>query len=446
MNKIRMNISHPREWPLLRIQDICIIVSRGTAPVYTDYGKVLAIGQRCVREWGFMINEARFHDQRYMNRALRPEKGDVLLNSTGTGTIGRSCVFHAHGDFLIDGHITLLRPDLKKLDGRWLNCILQSPEGQVHLETQCYSGSTNQVELSRERLMATAISLPPLPEQHRIAEILDTIDEAIKKTEALIEKLKAMKQGLLHDLLTRGLDENGKLRDPKTHPEQFKNSPMGSIPREWDTQRVESLLKNIEPSIRSGPFGSALLKSELKSEGVPLIGIDNVDVERFVAKFHRFVSRGKYEELKRYAIRPNDVMITIMGTVGRCCLAPTYIDEGISSKHVWTLTINNALYDPYLVCLQFNYAPWVLNHFKRHEQGGIMSAIRSETLRTALLPKPPRGEQKRISMILKGIGARIESEEAYNEKLKLQKKGLMHDLLTGKVRVKADFSKEKTPS
>ena len=85
-----------------------------------------------------------------------------------------------------------------------------------------------------------------LPEQRRIAEILDTIDEAIQKTEVLISKLKAMKQGLLHDLLTRGLDKNGKLRDPKTHPEQFKDSPLGRIPKEWNTTKLATLVIRAE--------------------------------------------------------------------------------------------------------------------------------------------------------------------------------------------------------
>jgi type I restriction enzyme S subunit len=90
-------------------------------------------------------------------------------------------------------------------------------------------------------LCAITFWRPPTKEQHCIAEILDTIDEAIQKTEALISKLKAMKQGLLHDLLTRGLDKNGKLRDPKAHPEQFKNSPLGRIPKDWGVNPLEKL-------------------------------------------------------------------------------------------------------------------------------------------------------------------------------------------------------------
>ena len=72
-----------------------------------------------------------------------------------------------------------------------------------------------------------------LPEQTRIAAMLDTVDEAIAKTEAVIAKLKQVRAGLLHDLLTRGLDENGQLRDPVAHPEQFQDSPLGRIPKEW---------------------------------------------------------------------------------------------------------------------------------------------------------------------------------------------------------------------
>jgi type I restriction enzyme S subunit len=218
----------------------------------------------------------------------------------------------------------------------------------------------------------------------------------------------------------------------------FSDSAIGPIPKEWEVRKVESLLRDLQPSIRSGPFGSSLLKSEFKDSGIPLIGIDNVEPERFVSDFRRFVSREKFLELKRYSVRPNDVMITIMGTVGRCCVAPDDIGEALSTKHVWTLTFDEESYDPYLVCLQFNYSPWVLEHFRRDEQGGIMGAIRSETLRSTLLPRPPREEQTRIALFLRAHSARISEEEKYLHKLKLQKKGLMHDLLTGKVGVRVD--------
>lgn len=76
-------------------------------------------------------------------------------------------------------------------------------------------------------------------EQSRIAAVLDTVDEAIAKTEAVIAKLRQVRAGLLHDLLTRGLDAHGQLRDYFAHPEQFQDSPLGRIPSEWEPKTLE---------------------------------------------------------------------------------------------------------------------------------------------------------------------------------------------------------------
>jgi type I restriction enzyme S subunit len=81
-----------------------------------------------------------------------------------------------------------------------------------------------------------SIPLPPLPEQRKIAQILETVDNAIEKTEKIIEKYKRIKQGLMQDLLTKGIDEKGNIRSEKTH--KFKDSPLGRIPEEWEVVRL----------------------------------------------------------------------------------------------------------------------------------------------------------------------------------------------------------------
>ena len=95
------------------------------------------------------------------------------------------------------------------------------------------SHGTTMKHVTRGDLLPYPVTIPPPTEQSRIAAVLDTVDEAIAKTEAVIAKLKQVRAGLLHDLLTRGLDENGQLRDPIAHPEQFQDSPLGRIPRGW---------------------------------------------------------------------------------------------------------------------------------------------------------------------------------------------------------------------
>jgi len=107
----------------------------------------------------------------------------------------------------------------------------------------------------------------PKPEQTKIAEVLSTVDRAIEQTEALIAKQQHIKTGLMQDLLTKGIDEHGNLRDEATH--EFKDSPLGRIPVEWGVVDIQSSLANVDTPMRSGPVGSALLKEELVASGVP---------------------------------------------------------------------------------------------------------------------------------------------------------------------------------
>jgi type I restriction enzyme S subunit len=269
-------------------------------------------------------------------------------------------------------------------------------------------------------------------EQTKIAEVLATVDQAIEQTEVLIAKQQRIKTGLMQDLLTRGIDEHGQLRSEHTHA--FKDSPLGRSPSEWETDRIEYLLANVDPAMRSGPFGSALLKEELTDTGVPLLGIDNGHVERFVDRFIRFVDPEKAQALKRYLVRPGDIMITIMGTVGRCCVVPSDIGLALSSKHTWTISLDPERYRPYLACIQINHAPWVLSHFAKDEQGGIMSSIKSDTLRSTVLPVPPLDEALKIESRLLALDAELEVKKGLLNKLRHQKIALMQDLLTGRKR------------
>jgi type I restriction enzyme S subunit len=276
-------------------------------------------------------------------------------------------------------------------------------------------------------------------QQRKIATILTGIDTAIEKTEALIAKYHQIKAGLMHDLFTRGVLPNGQLRPPREHaPELYQETAIGWIPKEWDISALEDLLAPLPNNIRSGPFGSALLKHELVEDGIPFLGIDNIHAERFEPEFRRFVSERKFLELAKYKVRPRDVVITIMGTVGRCCVIPEDLELALSSKHLWTMTFDPEKVVPELICWQLNHSFWAQAWFRRAMQGGIMDAIQSSTLKTLKLPVPSIDEQELIYARYLKISTRILQDTKQLEKLVEQKAGLMHDLLSGKVPVKVD--------
>jgi type I restriction enzyme S subunit len=358
------------------------------------------------------------------------EEGDVLFGKLRPNL--RKCVSAPFAGYCSTDILVLrARPGN---DPRFAARVFQTEP--VGMEAERTSMGTKMPRTSWKGLSQFPIYLPEPRHQSKIAEILDTLDAAIRGTGAVVAKLAAMKQGLLHDLLTRGIDQNGDLRPPYTEaPHLYHQTPLGWLPKGWDVQCIEQLLAPVDPAMRSGPFGSALLKEELVSSGIPFLGIDNVHVERFDRDFKRFVTPAKFAQLRRYAVRPNDLMITIMGTVGRCCLVPGDIGNALSSKHTWAISLDAGKYSSYLAMLQVNYSDWALRRISKDQQGGTMSAIRSETLRSMSLPVPPMSEQRQIEAVLREASTRISQEKTSLAKLRLQKSGLMEDLLTGRVSV-----------
>ncbi|MET3352303.1 UNVERIFIED_ORG: type I restriction enzyme S subunit [Xanthobacter viscosus] len=297
------------------------------------------------------------------------------------------------------------------------------------------SGSTF-LEVGKKDTVAFPVLIPDEASQVAIAKVLALVDAQIEATEALIAKQERVRAGLMQDLFTRGVDEHGQLLPHRQEaPHLYHETELGWLPQGWKAPELESLLADIPTPMRSGPFGSALLKHELAAAGIPFLGIDNVHVEQFKPDFIRFVTPQKFAELYRYRVLPDDVVITIMGTVGRCCVIPHGYGEMLSSKHLWTMTFDQSKVLPELVCWQLNHAPWVLSRFRAKSQGGIMDAIQSSTLKELRLPLPPPPEQSKIVRIYREATSHLQAMRDEVSKLTLKKSGLMQVLLTGKVSV-----------
>ncbi|EIE1287671.1 restriction endonuclease subunit S [Vibrio vulnificus] len=370
--------------------------------------------------------------------ALGARNSNVKLVPCGTImmsfklSLGR--IAFAGRDIYTNEAIASFEVDTDKIDKTFL--FYQLPEVvKLAITDTAIKGAT----LNKAKLNELVIPHPELVVQRKIAEILSTIDNQIDATQALIDKYAVIKQGMMADLFSRGIDPETKaLRSTfEEAPELYHKTPLGMLPKEWDVIELENLLDDVATPMRSGPFGSALLKEELASEGIPLLGIDNIFVERFKASYKRFVTEQKFIELSRYAVRERDVVITIMGTVGRSCVIPKSIGLALSSKHLWTMTFDKEQILPELVCWQLNHSPWAESWFRRESQGGVMDAIQSQTLKKLKLVVPPPAEQNAIHERYENLNNHIEVNQTSLDKLKLQKAGLMQDLLTGKVPVPA---------
>ncbi|MBX3635366.1 MAG: restriction endonuclease subunit S [Rubrivivax sp.] len=428
---MKLEISNAAGWPTARLDELCALVSRGSAPVYVEESPVLAIGQRCVTASGFDGGKARPHSRAAMRGALTPVEGDVLLNSTGTGTIGRSCVFRESGRFIVDGHVTLLRPQVARLDGRWLSALLGSPAGQRHLERFCFSGSTNQVELNGRQLRSTEIPVPAIREQHTVGDLLDALDTTIHQTEAIIEKLKRVKQGLLHDLLTRGIDDNGELRPPQYEaPHLYKRAPLGWTPVAWDAGRVSAWLEG-RPKNGYSPQPAG------RWTGIQMLGLGCLTASGFEPR--QLKDAPATDQLVGKALlTPGDLLMSrantreLVGMVGR------YHDVGTPCCYpdlMMRLTPTSGTTAAFLELLL--RSPDVRRQVQASASGtsGSMVKISSSTVLNLHIAMPSLAEQRRILQCLEASDSSYDFETGVLHKLRELKLGLMDDLLTGRVRV-----------
>ena len=293
-------------------------------------------------------------------------------------------------------------------------------------------GSTNSHKrYGPKELLSFRINVPPTSEQAIIAQILDTLDTQIQKTEALIAKLEKIKEGLLHDLLTRGIDQNGQLRPtPEQAPELYKESILGLIPREWDVLE----LGTVTTSSVIGPFGSDLVASDYRSEGVPVVFVRDIAGARYDRVSRVCVSHKKALALSAHEVKTGDLLLTKMGLPP--CISAVYPENepaGVITADIVRLRLNASVIPKW--AQHFVNSEYVKAQVRGITAGVTRPKVTLKDVRSLKIAIPSTEEQARILDILQRCSKRMNSERAELSKLQSQKSGLMDDLLTGRVRV-----------
>lgn len=284
--------------------------------------------------------------------------------------------------------------------------------------------------LSKSILEAVPIDLPPINEQQQISKILDTLDTAICETESLIDKLKAIKQGLLHDLLTRGIEANGQLRPPQSEaPQLYKKSPLGWIPIEWEASTVET-----EFCVESGiTLGAHRVP---RSNPKQYLRVANVHRARLLLEDIATLEASDTEASQR-ELRPGDLLVVeghaSTEEIGRCAMADESVRGMLFQNHLFRLRTKRLLsvYGLLWMNSAFVRAYW---RCEAATSSGLNTINRTK-LNRLYVAVPPLCEQEKIVSGELGFASRLSAEEQTLEKLKREKIALREDLLTGRVRV-----------
>lgn len=291
----------------------------------------------------------------------------------------------------------------------------------VHKDITKYLNSGTRSKLNKSELEKIELDFPETKdEEDKIAKILSTADAVIEKTQAAIAKYKAIKQGMLQDLFTRGIDLNTNKLRPRYQdaPELYKESKLGMIPIEWEDKEL-------------GDVGEVrmcrrVFNYETSDQGdIPFYKIGT-----FGKQPDAYISKELYDSYRQQFSFPNkgDILISAAGTIGRTIIydgTPSYFQD---SNIVW---IEN---NGHLISNEYLYQVFQIVEYKT--EGGTIQRLYNSILKSALFPCPPKPEQQLITERLNAIDNKLQTEQTYLQKMQSLKKGLMEDLLSGRKQVK----------
>lgn len=285
-------------------------------------------------------------------------------------------------------------------------------------------GSTR-YNISKNELLKVEVPIPSKTEQIKIAAILSSVDEAIEKTEQIIEQTETVKKGLLKQLLTKGLNHK-----------KFKDSPIGSIPNEWSTTQ----LKNISFKITDGTHKTP----KYTESGIPFLRVTDLKNQKIDFKNTKYISEEEHKELtKRCYPEKGDILLSKNGTIG----LTKVIDWDQEFSIFVSLALIKLKQDIVLPKFieYFLQSEVVWQQLRRRSKQGTVTNLHLVEIKELICGVPSIDEQEKIINKVNSIERKIENEKDKLIKLKDLKKGLMQQLLTGKVRVPFD-EKEEVPS
>ncbi len=273
------------------------------------------------------------------------------------------------------------------------------------------------------------IILPQINEQKKIASILSSVDEHIEEIAFMIEDLKELKKGLMKKLLTGQYTiEDGKLVKTK----EFKKTSLGMLPMSWEVKRLDKISTLITKGTTPTTLGFDFVK-----KGINFIKIENIGSNgKFNNKSLKNINEECHDKLKRSKLEENDILVSIAGSLGKSIIINKDLLPANTNQALAIVRTNNSY------CFEYINRIFDTEYFRKYisrvSTVGAQPNLSLRQLGEYTFPFPTLNEQEKIVNILNALDNRIETYKDEKQDFHNLKKGLMQQLLTGKIRVKVD--------
>ena len=408
----------PSSWAWCKLGEVCVFLSRGRSPKYLDEDRQYPVfAQKCnLKEGGISLAQARFLDPMTINKwdeVYKLRTGDVLVNSTGTGTVGRTRLFNESclGDYpfvVPDSHVSVVRT-ATEIVSEYIYAYMSSNVVQEYLEDNL-AGSTNQKELYIGILDNLQIPLPPYVEQKRIVSEIEKWNkacEAIENGKSDLEKVIRQTKIKILDLAI-----HGKLvpQDPTDEPasELLKrinpkaviacdNPQYENLPNGWCWTTIEEIGEIVT--------GSTPSKDIEAYYGGNIPFFKPADLEQGIhtaSSKDRLTSLG-FEQSRKLPI--GSILVTCIGaTIGKTGLT---VIEGACNQQINAIIPRNVILPHYLYCICIS--DYMQNEIKTNASATTLPILNKGNFSKIILPLPPLQEQHRIFAKIEELFAQLDN-------------------------------------
>jgi len=384
-------------------------VKRGITPKYADDGDVIVINQRCIRNHRVSLGPARRHNltAKVIPAEKLLEPLDVLVNSTGVGTLGRVAqIGSVSAPITADSHVSILRVGVEDVDKKFFGWCIKNYEPVI---TSMGEGSTGQTELSRHRLGDLTVSYPPLEEQRRIAAVLGALDDKIELNRKKNRTLEEIAQAIFKSWF---IDFDG------VPPEDLVDSELGPIPKGWKVDALDEVADYLN--------GTACQKYPAPSDEPSLPVIKIRELNQGVTKDS---DRATVAIPDKWRIADGDVLFSWSGSL----IVKVWTGgPGALNQHLFKVTSET---HP-----RWLYLMWTRHHLREFQRiaadkATTMGHIKRRHLTEAKCVIPPAGTSEKANTLLGPLVERQVVNDLESRTLAALRDTLLPKLISGELRV-----------